>query len=254
MIVAIDIGNSSINIGFFDKLHLLVKRIDTNLQLPRSEHSEQIHRFMREKNIDKLPDGSIISSVVPEQTGVWKEIIRGFTPVEPLIVNYKMKTGLRFDIPNPENLGSDRIANAVAAYNTYKCPVAVVDIGTATTMSVIGNEGNFVGGAIMPGIRLMNESLAQETSSLHEVPLNIPESALGIDTIRCIQTGLFYGTAGAIEKIINEIEREIGLKLKVVVTGGYGRIIHKYIKRRHSLRPYLTLEGLNILYVRNTDA
>jgi len=254
MIVAIDIGNSSINIGFFDKLHLLVKRIDTNLPLSHSAYSEQLHRFMREKNIDKLPVGSIISSVVPGQTSIWKETIKGLTSVEPLIVNYKMKTGLRFDIPKPENLGSDRIANAVAAYKIYKCPVAAVDIGTATTISVTGNEGNFIGGAIIPGIQLMNESLARETSSLHEVPLNTPESALGIDTTRCIQAGLFYGTVGAIEKILNATEKAIGLKLKVVVTGGYGSIIHKFIKRKHSLRPYLTLEGLKILYVRNTDA
>jgi len=254
MIIAIDIGNSSINIGFFDKSGLLVKSIHTEPLLSPSEYSELLDSYIREKNMDKLIVGSIISSVVPSHTSVWRETLKGFTSGEPLLASYKMKTGLRFIIPKPEQLGSDRIANAVAAYELYKCPVASVDCGTATTTSITDKEGNFIGGAIIPGIRLMNKSLAEETFNLSKVPLIPPESALGIDTTRCIQSGLFYGTAGAIEKILNAIEKEVGFKLKVVVTGGFGGIIHKFLKRKHSLRPYLTLEGLKILYVRNNNA
>ena len=252
MFIAIDIGNSSINIGFFNNSDLFAKRIDTKPLLSPSAYADILDSFKREKYIDKLPAGSIISSVVPSYTSIWRDTLKGFTAVEPLIVNHKMNTGLRFDIPAPEQLGSDRIANAVAAHEIYKCPVAAVDFGTATTISIMGKEKNYIGGAIMPGIQLMNESLARETSTLTEIPLTPPESALGIDTKKCIQSGLFYGTAGAIEKILNEIEKSAGFKLKVVVTGGYGRIIHTYLKRKHTLNPHLTLEGLKILYKRNT--
>lgn len=254
MFIAIDIGNSSINIGFFTKSDLFVQRIDTKPLMSPAEYSELLDRSLGEKNIDKSTSGSIISSVVPSYTSIWREALKGFTSVDPLVVSYKMKTGLTFIIPNPEQLGSDRIANAVAAHELYKCPVASVDFGTATTISITGKGGTYIGGAIMPGIQLMNDSLAQETATLPDVSLIPPESALGVDTTRCIQSGLFYGTAGAIEKILNETEKAVGLKLKVVVTGGYGEIVHKFLKRKHSLRPHLTLEGLKILYVRNTNA
>jgi type III pantothenate kinase len=253
MIIAIDIGNSSINIGFFYNSALFVKRLDTKQLMPSSDYAELLDSVKREINIDKLPVGSIISSVVPSFINTWRDTLKRFIAGEPLVVNYKMNTGLTFDIPNPEQLGSDRIANAVAACEIYNCPVAAVDCGTATTISITGTKKNYIGGAIIPGIRLMNESLARETSTLTEIPLTPPESALGIDTRKCIQSGLFYGTAGAIEKILNEIEKSAGFKLKVVVTGGYGGIIHNFLKRTHALNPHLTLEGLKILYTRNTN-
>ena len=253
MIIAIDIGNSSINIGFFYKSNLFVKRFDTKQLMSSSGYTELLEKVRREINIDKLPVGSIISSVVPSLTNTWRDTLKRFIAVEPLIVNYKMNTGLTFDIPDPEQLGSDRIANAVAACEIYKCPVAAVDFGTATTMSITGQKKNYIGGAIIPGIRLMNESLARETSTLTEIPLTPPGSALGTDTTKCIQSGLFYGTAGATEKILNEIEKSTGFKFKVVVTGGYGGIIHNFLKRAHVLNPHLTLEGLKILYRKNAN-
>jgi type III pantothenate kinase len=254
MLIAIDIGNSSINIGFFTESGLLVQTIDTYPFMSTSGYSALLNGFKKEKNIDKTPEGIIISSVVPDHTGILREAIRGLASVEPLIVSCKIKTGLKFNILNPEELGSDRIANAVAAYELYKCPVASVDFGTATTISIVGKDADYIGGAIMPGIGLMNESLAKGTSKLSVVPLSSPGSALGTDTIRCIQSGLFYGSAGAVERILLEIEKEIDLKLKVVLTGGYGGIISKFLKRKHDLRPHLTLEGLKAIYMRNTNA
>jgi type III pantothenate kinase len=173
---------------------------------------------------------------------------------EPLIVSCKIKTGLNFNIPLPEKLGSDRIANAVAAYELYKCPVTAVDFGTATTISVVGKDANYIGGTIIPGIGLMNESLAKGTSNLSEIALKPPESALGTDTTKCIQSGLFYGTAGAIERLLLEIEKEVGFELKVVLTGGFGGMISKFLTRKHDVRPNLTIEGLKIIYMRNTNA
>jgi type III pantothenate kinase len=253
-LIALDIGNSSINIGFFTDLGLIVQKINTKPLLSYKEYSALINGFKKEKNIDKIPKGVIISSVVPGHTEVLRETIKRLVPVEPLMVSCKIKTGLKFNIPNPEKLGSDRIANVAAAYEFCKSPVAVVDAGTATTISIVGKNAHYIGGAILPGIRLMSESLAKGTSKLSGVSLSPPGAALGTDTTRCIQSGLFYGTSGAIERLLREIEKEVGFRLKVVLTGGYGNMISKFLKRKHDLFPYLTLEGLKIIYMRNIGA
>src|SRR4030042_5525333 len=254
MLIAVDIGNTSINIGFFTESGLIVQKIETKPLRSASEYLALINGFKKEKNIDKMPEGIIISSVVPALTGVLSETLKKFKSGKPLLVSCKIKTGLKFNIPNPEELGSDRIANAVAAYDLYKGPVAVVDFGTATTISVVGKDADYIGGAIMPGIKLMNEALVKGASKLWEVPLSPPELALGNDTIRCIQSGLFYGSAGAVERILLEIEKEVGFRLKIILTGGYGGMISKFLKRKHDLKPHLTIEGLKTIYMRNKDA
>jgi type III pantothenate kinase len=151
-------------------------------------------------------------------------------------------------------VGPDRIANAVAAEALFTCPVAVIDFGTATTISVVAKGASFIGGAILPGIRLMNESLAKKTSRLSEVSIRSASAALGTDTASGIRSGLFYGTAGAVERIIAEIERETGLRLAIAITGGFSGLMTKHMKRRHRLIPHLTLQGLRIMYTRNKSA
>jgi type III pantothenate kinase len=254
MLIAIDIGNSSVNIGFFTSDGLFVQKIDTYPLLSSRGYLALINRFIREKNIDKTPEGIIISSVVPDHTRVLQKTAEGLKTGGVMILSYRTRTGLTFDVRNPGKVGADRIADAVAAYELCKGPVAVANFGTATTVSVVGEGAVFLGGAIMPGIRLMNESLARGTSMLFQVPVRKTGPALGKDTTANIQSGLFYGTAGAVEKIIGAIEKESGFKLKVVVTGGYGALVSNLLKRKHKLKPYLTLEGLEIIYKRNTDA
>jgi type III pantothenate kinase len=253
MLIAIDIGNSSINIGFFTNSGLFVLKIATWPLKTPSEYSLILNRFIKEKNIFKKPKGVIISSVVPGHTEVLAEASKGLKPENLLIMSPEINTGLVFVIPKPEELGSDRIVNAVAAYEIFKGPVAVVDFGTATTISVVGKDANYMGGVILPGLGLMNKSLAKGTSKLSEITLSPPLSALGINTSRCIQSGIFYGTAGAIERLLQEIEKEVEFGLKIVVTGGYGGIISRFLQREYTMRPNLTLEGLKIIYMRNKD-
>jgi type III pantothenate kinase len=254
MLIALDIGNSFIKIGVFAGRAIFIREIPTHPLLPPSRYSAMIRDFMREKNMDKMPEGIIISSVVRGLSeSVGKNLGRLFS-VKPFIIDYRSKTGIRLDIPNPEGLGSDRIANIVAADAIYKCAVAVVDFGTATTISVVGNASTYIGGAILPGIHLMNESLAKGTSRLSKVEIFPSGAALGIDTSSGIRSGLLFGTAGAVERIIGEIERETGLRLKIALTGGYSGLISRYMKRRHKVIPLLTLQGLRIIYKRNTDA
>jgi len=254
MLIAIDIGNSSITIGYFTETGLFVQNMNTSPLRAPSQYGLLFSRFMKEKNIDKRPEGSIISSVVSGHTKVFMKALKTLTSSEPLVVRWTLKTGLEFAIPNPEGLGSDRIANAVAAYESYKSPVAVVDFGTASTVTVVGSDARYIGGSILPGIRLMNASLAKGTSQLEEAPLAPPAAALGIDTAHGIQSGLFYGTAGAVERILCEIEKENGFKLNVVVSGGFGELISGFLHRKHDLRPHLTLEGLKLIYMRNAGA
>jgi type III pantothenate kinase len=254
MLIALDVGNTSINIGFFIKSRLFIQKIDTYPLLSSAQYLSLINKFIREKNIDKKPEGIIISSVVPGHTGALKRALKKLARLEPVIIDCNIETGLKFNIPNPGELGSDRIANAAAAYEFYKCAVAVVDFGTATTISVVGEDADYIGGAIMPGINLMNKVLAKGASKLSEVQIEPPNSALGVDTAKCIQSGLFYGTAGAVERLLKEIEKEADLDLEVVVTGGHGGMISKFLKRKHNLMPGLTLHGLKIIYTKNKNA
>jgi len=253
MLIALDIGNSLINIGFFADKGLFVRKIKTYPLKPYEIYTSLLRGFLTEISIEKNTPEVIISSVVSGHTDVLAEACRNLMPGNLLILSPEIKTGLVFDIPKPEELGSDRIANSVASYELYKGPVAAIDFGTATTISIVGKDAHFIGGAILPGLGLMNESIAKGTSKLSEVVLRPPESALGIDTSGCILSGLFYGTAGAVERLLEEIEKEVGIGLKVVVTGGFSYIISKFLKREHDLNPNLTLKGLKIIYMRNRN-
>jgi len=254
MLIAIDIGNSTINIGFFTETTLFVKKINTYPLLSASQYNFFLNRFIKETNINKKPKGIIISSVVPRTTKVLEKALSTLVPIELLHVNWRLKTGLAFKIPKPGELGSDRIANAVAAYALFRSPVATVDFGTASTISVVGQKASFIGGAIFPGIRLMGTSLDSGTSQLFEITIKAPASVLGTDTTESIESGIWYGSAGAAEKILEETEKKIGYKLKVVITGGFGGTVSSFIKRKHYVLPHLTLDGLNLIYEMNSHA
>jgi type III pantothenate kinase len=254
MLIAIDIGNSSTNIGYFTVRGLLVQRIDTHPLKDSEEYLSAICNFLQQNRVEKNSLGGIISSVVPRHTSVLFEVLRRLSCAEKealLVVDHKMHTGLKFKVNAPESVGTDRIANAIAAREFYGAPVAIVDFGTATTISVVGRAGDFVGGSILPGLRLMNSALDVGTSQLKEVLLEAPTRVLGVDTAGCIRSGLFYGTAGACERILAEVEEETGFDLKVVLTGGYAPIVGGFLKRIHEINLNLTLEGLRILYGKN---
>jgi type III pantothenate kinase len=162
--------------------------------------------------------------------------------------------GLRLDVSTPESLGPDRIASAAAAFELFGAPVAVVDFGTATTVDFIKEEGVFSGGVIIPGVGLMLKSLSGETARLPQAGVRRPESALGKDTEGCLLSGVVYGTAGAVERVIEEVEREEGLSYGVAVTGGYLDCIRPYLRRADYVEPDLTLKGLRMIYRRTADA
>lgn len=247
-LIAIDIGNSSIDIGFFIEAELLVQKINTKPLLQSPEYSAFFAGFIREKNIDKMPEGIIISSVVPGHTDAVKKACSALSKKEPVVLTHKMKTGIDFRIEEPEKLGTDRIAAAAGACNLFGAPVAVIDFGTATTLNFIGSGNKYKGGAIMPGMRLMQKSLFSDTAQLPDVTISKPMSPLGKDTVECIRSGIVYGTAGAVERIILETEKLEAESFKIVVTGGNADLIVPFIRKVDHIEPALVLKGLRFIY------
>jgi type III pantothenate kinase len=254
MLLAIDIGNSSINIGCFSGEGLVVQKISTHPLKAAAEYRLILNDFLSQNHIEKKLFSCIISSVVQGHTMALAEALEGLSDEaspDVLIVSHEMNSGLKYKINRPWELGADRIAGAVGAWEIYNAPVAVVDCGTATTITVVDGDSNIIGGSIMPGIGLMNDTLGKGTSKLNSIALGPPESALGKDTEGCIRSGLFYGTAGAVERVLSEIEGETGCRFNVVITGGHGAMLSGFVVRPHELNPHLTLEGLKILYEKN---
>jgi type III pantothenate kinase len=253
MLLLIDIGNTNTTIGFHDngiiKDILRLRTITEGRDI--DEYSYLLNGFILRHQMER-PKGAVICSVVPEVTSILITAVKRSFNIEPINVNHKIKTGLRFRIKNPEMLGADRIANAVAAHRLYKGHLIVIDFGTATTFCVVTAEGEYRGGAIMPGLNISANALAEKTAKLPEVKLTLPSKVLGEDTRSNILTGVILGHAGAVERIIREIVKEIGVDVTVVATGGLADLVVPYVKAIKEVNPFLTLEGLRFIYELNS--
>jgi len=256
MLLAIDIGNSSINIGFFKGADLLTTlKIPSHPKRKDMVYKDRIHDLLSKGRREIALKGAIISSVVPSLTERVYNAVSDLGARDPIVVNASLHTGLTFGVENPEEIGSDRIANMVAASELFSSPVLVVDFGTATTISAL-KEREFLGGAILPGIKLMSSSLKKGTGKLPQVDMvsgdrEIPLHAMGKNTIMCILSGIIYGTAGAVERLIHEMEQGESCRFKVVITGGNSFIMRSFLSRKFSLDPDLALKGLRLIYERN---
>ena len=257
MLITIDIGNSTINIGYFLDSGLLVQKITTHPLRSADEYSRLMLDFFEQNHIEKTFFSCIISSVVTSHTLVLRDAVEklpGRKENEVLVLSHQMDTGLNLKVKAPKELGTDRLADAAGAYAIYREPVAVIDFGTATTITIVGKNAEFLGGSIMPGIGLMNDVLADRTSKLTKVQLEQPVPALGTDTAGCIRSGLLIGTAGAVERILDEIEKEAGYMFRVVITGGYAHFVDQLIRRPHDVNIFLTHEGVREIYGKNRPA
>ena len=258
MLITIDIGNSTINIGYFLDSGLLVQKIATHPLRLADEYSRLMLDFFKQNHIEKTFFSCIISSVVTSHTTVLRDAVATLSENNKdndiLLLSHQMDTGLNLKVKGTEELGTDRLADAAGACAIYRGPVAVIDFGTATTITIVGKNADFIGGSIMPGIGLMNDVLAARTSKLTKVPLEQPVTALGTDTAGCIRSGLLIGTAGAVERILDEIEKETGYIFMVVITGGYAHLMDMLIRRPHDMNVFLTHEGLKEIYGKNKPA
>ncbi len=195
---------------------------------------------------------TIVASVVPARNRVINETLASFCKTRPLYISTGLNNGLTFSIKEPRKLGADRIANAVAGISCNKGrPTAVLDFGTATTITVVGKKSALLGGAILPGISLMLKALNSGTAKLPLVSTDALEKAIGKDTASSIISGIIYGTAGAVEKLIIMMEKELKFKLQLVVTGGNAPFVSSFINRAFIHRPHLTFEGIRLIYLLN---
>lgn len=251
MILTLDVGNTNITCGIFDGENLRASfRITTKMPRTSDEYGMMLCNLI-EKNELSLSDikDAIICSVVPNVMHSLQGGVVKYLHITPLIVEAGIKTGIRIVTPNPQQIGADRIVDAVAAYEIYGGPVLVIDYGTATTHDLILEDATLVGGVTSPGIRIAAHALWQDAAKLPKIEIKKPETILGKDTISSMQSGLVYGHIGQTEYIIRKIKEEAKLdKMTVVATGGLGKIIYDETDSIEFYDPNLTLKGLNILY------
>lgn len=253
MVLAIDIGNTQIVLGCLENEKVIfIERIATNHSATRLEYASTIKTAFEMYSVDYTNlEGAIISSVVPTVTNNVKQAIEKFAGIEAIVVEPGIKTGISIKIDNPAQLGSDLLVSAVAGVAKYKTPLIIIDMGTATTVSVINKEKEYIGGAILPGVVISHDALVNRTSKLQSIALGKPKKVIGSNTTDCIQSGLMYGNAGALDGIIEHINEEMGEECTVIATGGLAHIVVPLCKSKITLDDELLLKGLMILYNKN---
>ncbi|KGR76586.1 type III pantothenate kinase [Ureibacillus manganicus] len=254
MILVLDAGNSTIDIGVYQNDLLLHHwRMETNLHKTEDEYAMTVKTFFLhvERKFEDV-EGVIISSVVPSIMYSLQEMCRKYFKINPLIVGPGVKTGLNIKYENPRQVGSDRIVNAVAALAEYGGrPIVIVDFGTAITYCYIDEKGNYIGGAITPGITISLEALFNEASKLPRIELLKPSNVIGKNTVAAMQSGIFYGFIGQVEGIVRRIIEQSNEEPIVIATGGLSKLFGYEAKIVDIVDPLLTLKGLYILYKRN---
>ena len=254
MLLLTDIGNTNITLGFYDRGIKKIFRLNTNPSDGHMRSADEYAVLLKDYMIHnriKKQQAAVICSVVPEVTPVFAGAVEKSFGIKPLFVSYKLKTGLKFKIKKPAGLGADRIANAVAARRLYKGDLIVIDFGTATTFCVVTAAGEYLGGAIMPGLNISAEALYEKTAKLPRVKPDKPGKIIGDDTASNILAGLILGHAGAVERLIKEIRKEIAKKVTIVATGGLAGLVVPYVNGIKEVNPYLTLEGLRFIHELN---
>lgn len=256
MLLAIDIGNTNVVWGVFEKETLVADwRIGTDLAKTTDEYGILFLELLRVKNLQpNRIDGVVLSSVVPPVTMIFEELSERYFNRPPLTVSCELNTGLTLRYDNPREIGSDRIVNAAAAHRFYSGPVIIVDFGTATTFCTVTAQGEYLGGAIAPGLRISAEALFSRTAKLPKVELARPKSVIGRDTVTSMQAGLIFGYAGLVDAIVDRMQRELGLDCFVLATGGLAGLIATESRTIREVRPNLTLEGLALLYAMNNPS
>lgn len=254
MILAIDLGNTNIVLGGIeDEKIYFVARLSTDRNKTEDEYKIYFRQIMEIYGIKKEDvDGAIISSVVPPLTDVLREAVEHYTGKQALTVGPGIKTGLNILMDNPAQLGSDKVVTAVATMNSYPLPQIIIDMGTATTMSVLDKNGGFLGGPIFPGVMVSHDALIARTSQLPRVSLEAPPQVVGRNTIDCIKSGLILGNAAMMDAMIERIEEELGEKATVIATGGLSGTIIPHCRRRDIIcDDDLLIKGLGIIYKKN---
>lgn len=253
MILAVDIGNTNIVVGFLDKTNIVAQgRIGTDKRKTEMDFLINFRLMIQVYGINiKDIEGAILSSVVPEITHEVSQALELLLKKKPFIIGHGIKTGLNIKIDNQKTLGADRVCDAVCVIEEYKTPAIIIDMGTATTLSVIDKDNNHIGGMIIPGIKTSLDSLSSHASQLPFISLEAPKHLIGKNTVECMQSGMIYGTASMIDGLIDRIKEELGEDTSVISTGGLARLIIPYSKHEITYDPNILLKGLYYIYKKN---
>ncbi len=255
MLLAVDIGNTNLTLGVFDGPELRAHwRVATARHRMADEWAVILKNLMELKALSFSDvHAAVIASVVPTLTAAVQGMIEQYLHVRPLLVEPGIRTGVRVLYDSPKDVGADRIVNAVAAFKRYGGPAIVIDFGTATTFDAISAEGDYLGGAIAPGIVISVEALFERTAKLPRVELVLPPRAIGKNTVHSIQSGLMFGYVGLVEGIVRRFKAELGERAVVIATGGLADVVASETRAIDHVDPYLTLEGLRLIYEMNAE-
>lgn len=257
MLLVLDIGNTNVVIGIYEEKKLVSDfRLSTDLKRTADEFGIQVLELFRYNNLDKDEvEGVIISSVVPSIMYSLEHMIRKYFKIDPIIVGPGVKTGINIKYDNPREVGADRIVNAVAVHEIYKQSAIIIDFGTATTFCALTESGNYLGGAICPGIKISADALYERAAKLPRVELLKPETTICKNTVTSMQAGIVYGYIGQVDYIVSRMKKEmieLGEKEPIVIaTGGLSKLISEGSREIDAIETSLTLEGLRIIFDKN---
>ncbi|MBE6065542.1 type III pantothenate kinase [Clostridium cochlearium] len=259
MILVLDAGNTNMVLGLYKDKNLIADwRLSTDPLRTADEYSIQVIQLFLQNNL-KVEDveGVIVSSVVPNIMYSVERMVSKYFKKKPIIVGPGTKTGINIKYDNPKEVGADRIVNAVAAHELYKKPLVIIDFGTATTFCAVTKSGDYLGGAIAPGMKISSEALFEKAAKLPRVELIKPPTVICKNTVASMQAGMIYGYGGLVDNIVTKIKEElINLGEEeplVVATGGLAKLISEESQSIDLIHPFLTLEGLRIIYEKNKD-
>lgn len=254
MLLAIDAGNTNVALGLYDGDRLAADwRIATRLERTADEFGVELTQLFALRGLElSAVTGVVIASVVPSLNPALTGAVARYLGLEPVMVGPGVKTGVRIRYENPKDVGADRIANALAAFRRYGGPVLVIDFGTAVTYDAISKEGDYLGGAIAPGVQISLDALVAHTARLYRVEPVAPPEVIGRTTVAAIQSGLIWGFVAQVEGMVRRMVSELGGSARVIATGGQAEIVAALTDVIETVDPMLTLEGLRLIHQQNS--
>jgi type III pantothenate kinase len=254
--LVLDVGNTKTAVGVYSEGKWIADwRVTTHLDYLSDEYYVLLKSLLEDADLSfQRLSGAALASVVPPLTATFEELIVRILGKKPVVVGPGVRTGIQIKIENPKEVGADRIANTAAVQKLYGGPAIVLDLGTATTFDVVSKDGDYLGGAIAPGLGIAADALVRRTAKLPKVELTLPENAMGRNTVAAMQSGLVIGYVGLVKELVFRLKKELGGNPKVIATGGMAEMLDAWTEVIDVVSPRLTLEGIRIIYELNATS